>query len=118
LIDPGTNALLMLDGSAPSAKADDLTSDKGCWKGDGMTADRIKSTDELAEPPVLCPMQRKPPAGYCFLTVLSLAASFARSACQASYSGVPRRGGTSFGIPPAHCGMASEIVAETLEAVP
>jgi hypothetical protein len=35
------------------------------------------------------------------------AASFARSACNASYSGVPRRGGTSAGSPPNQWGIAS-----------
>ena len=35
------------------------------------------------------------------------AASWARAAIQASYSGVPRRGGTSEGRPPIQCGMSA-----------
>jgi hypothetical protein len=38
---------------------------------------------------------------------LIVAASSARFFCHASYSGVPRRGGTSFGIPPSHVGTLS-----------
>jgi hypothetical protein len=38
---------------------------------------------------------------------LIVAASSARFFCQASYSGVPRRGGASFGIPPSHVGTLS-----------
>jgi hypothetical protein len=38
---------------------------------------------------------------------LIFAASSARFFCHASYSGVPRRGGTSFGIPPSHVGTLS-----------
>ena len=45
--------------------------------------------------------------GWLVLPVFGLAASFARSACQASYSGVPRRGGASGGNPPIQCGMSA-----------
>jgi hypothetical protein len=38
---------------------------------------------------------------------LIVAASSARFFCQASYSSVPGRGGTSFGIPPNHVGTLS-----------
>ena len=38
---------------------------------------------------------------------LIFAASSARFFCQASYSGVPRRGGTSFGSPPSQLGTLS-----------
>jgi hypothetical protein len=38
---------------------------------------------------------------------LTAAASSARFCCHASYSGVPLRGGTSFGIPPSHVGTLS-----------
>jgi hypothetical protein len=38
---------------------------------------------------------------------LTAAASSARFCCNASYSGVPLRGGTSFGIPPSHIGTLS-----------
>jgi hypothetical protein len=38
---------------------------------------------------------------------LIVAASSARFFCHASYSGVPGRGGTSFGIPPSHVGTLS-----------
>jgi hypothetical protein len=38
---------------------------------------------------------------------LIFAASSARFFCQASYSAVPGRGGTSFGIPPSHVEMLS-----------
>src|SRR5215204_6329350 len=41
------------------------------------------------------------------LPVFGLPASFARSACQASYSGVPRRGGACGGNPPIQCGMST-----------
>jgi hypothetical protein len=44
---------------------------------------------------------------------LIVAASSARFCCQASYSGVPGRGGTSFGIPPSHVGMLSTTAALT-----
>ena len=40
-------------------------------------------------------------------TVFGLAASWARAAIHASYSGVPRRGGTPGGMPPIHCGMSA-----------
>ena len=40
-------------------------------------------------------------------SVFGLAASWARAAIQASYSGVPRRGGTSEGMPPIQCGMSA-----------
>ena len=39
--------------------------------------------------------------------VLGLAASWARAAIQASYSGEPRRGGTPGGSPPIQCGMSA-----------
>ena len=38
---------------------------------------------------------------------LIVAASSARFCCQASYSGVPGRGGAPFGIPPSHVGTLS-----------
>jgi hypothetical protein len=44
---------------------------------------------------------------------LILAASSARFCCHASYSGVPGRGGTSFGIPPSHVGTLSATTALT-----
>lgn len=40
-------------------------------------------------------------------SVFGLAASWARAAIHASYSGVPRRGGTSEGMPPIQCGMSA-----------
>jgi hypothetical protein len=40
-------------------------------------------------------------------SAFGLAASWARAAIQASCSGVPRRGGTSEGIPPIQCGMSA-----------
>jgi hypothetical protein len=45
--------------------------------------------------------------GWLVFPSFGLAASFARSACQASYSGVPRRGGASGGSPPIQCGMSA-----------
>ena len=53
-------------------------------------------------------MQLRAGASYCL--VFGRAASLARSACHASYSGVPRRGGTSFGIPPSHVGTVSATI--------
>jgi hypothetical protein len=38
-----------------------------------------------------------------------LAASWARAAIHASYSGVPRRGGAPAGMPPIHCGMSARL---------
>jgi hypothetical protein len=40
-------------------------------------------------------------------SVFGLAASWERAAIHASYSGVPRRGGTPGGMPPIHCGMSA-----------
>ena len=42
---------------------------------------------------------------------LIAAASSARFFCHASYSAVPGRGGTSFGIPPSHVGTLSATTA-------
>ena len=47
---------------------------------------------------------------------LTAAASSARFFCHELYSGVPGRGGTSFGIPPSHIGTWSATVPPTLEA--
>ena len=47
---------------------------------------------------------------------LTAAASSARLVCQASYSGVPGRGGTSFGIPPSHIGTWSAIAPPEVDA--
>jgi hypothetical protein len=44
---------------------------------------------------------------------LGVAASSARFFCHASYSGVPRRGGTSFGNPPIHVGTLSATAPPT-----
>src|SRR3954468_18282868 len=44
---------------------------------------------------------------------LIAAASSARFFIHSSYSGVPRRGGTSLGMPPNHIGMWSETTALT-----
>ena len=41
--------------------------------------------------------------------VFGRAASWARAAIHASYSGVPRRGGTPGGMPPIHCGMSARL---------
>jgi hypothetical protein len=46
---------------------------------------------------------------------LGFTAFAALSACQASYPGVPRRGGTPAGIPPSTCGHASATKAEVRE---
>ena len=43
----------------------------------------------------------------CCCSVFGLAASWARLAIHASYSGVPRRGGASSGSPPIQCGMSA-----------
>ena len=40
-------------------------------------------------------------------SVFGLAASWARAAIHASYSGVPRRGGVPEGMPPIQCGMSA-----------
>ena len=53
-------------------------------------------------------VQLRAGASYCL--VFGRAASLARSGCHASYSGVPRRGGTSFGIPPSHVGTVSATI--------
>ena len=44
---------------------------------------------------------------YLGCALLGLAASSARAAIQASYSGEPRRGGTPGGSPPSQCGMSA-----------
>lgn len=44
---------------------------------------------------------------YLDCSVFGRAASWARCAIHASYSGVPRRGGAPAGIPPIHCGMSA-----------
>src|SRR6266404_4755026 len=44
---------------------------------------------------------------YLGCSVFDLAASWARAAIQASYSGVPRRGGTPAGSPPIQCGISA-----------
>ena len=59
-----------------------------------------KSTLETHAAPL-----RAKAATYCLS--FGRAASSARCAIQASYSGVPRRGGTSLGIPPSHIGILS-----------
>ena len=48
---------------------------------------------------------------------LTAAASSARFLCHQSYSGVPGRGGTSFGIPPSHIGTWSATTPPGLEAL-
>jgi len=40
-------------------------------------------------------------------SAFGLAASWARAAIHASYSGVPRRGGVPGGMPPIQCGMSA-----------
>lgn len=50
------------------------------------------------------PIQR---VGWVVLPAFGFAASFARSACQAAYSGVPGRGGVPGGSPPIQCGMSA-----------
>ena len=44
---------------------------------------------------------------YLDCSVFGRAASWARAAIHASYSGVPRRGGTPEGMPPIQCGMSA-----------
>lgn len=51
--------------------------------------------------------RRNQRVGRLVLPVFGLAASFPRSACQASYWGVPGRGGASGGNPPIQCGMSA-----------
>ena len=63
----------------------------------------------------------KPPeperrGAYLGCAVFGLAASWARVAIQASYSGVPRRGGTPGGMPPIHCGMSASRSPAVLPA--
>ena len=53
------------------------------------------------------PQESQAVRGYLGCAVFGLAASWARSAIQASYSGVPRRGGAPGGMPPIHCGMSA-----------
>jgi hypothetical protein len=53
-------------------------------------------------------MGAEEPGGYLVgWVVLGLAASWARAAIQASYSGEPRRGGTPGGSPPIQCGISA-----------
>ena len=55
------------------------------------------------------PFREGAKAGYFGWSVFGRAASCARAAIIASYSGVPRRGGAPSGRPPIQCGMSAIV---------
>jgi hypothetical protein len=59
---------------------------------------------------------RSEAGGYLGWSVFGRAASWARAAIHASYSGVPRRGGTPAGSPPIQCGMSARCSPGVLPA--
>jgi hypothetical protein len=88
---------------------------EGAYMGCAQLPNHVGGNSQNGRWPSSFRAQSRPPeagsrnqrVGRLELPVFGLAASFARSTCQASYWGVPGRGGAPGGNPPIQCGMSA-----------